>query len=45
MLEWLEEEPRKKHEKKWLGRKEKNQESRSQAKKVFQGQAADRAII
>lgn len=29
MLEWLEEEPRKKHEKEWLGRKEKNQESRS----------------
>lgn len=39
-----EEEPIKKQERKWLGRKKEDQESRSQAKKVCQeGWAADKS--
>lgn len=40
------EEPIKKQERKWLGRKKEDQESRSQAKKVFrEGWAADKSAI
>lgn len=41
-----EDEPVKKNEKTWLGRKAKNKESKSQTKKMFpEGGAADRSVV